>query len=400
MCRRGRPGLRAGHGVGMAHFFQLRHRLDEVGQDYFTLTQAASDNLAQEVAAGTRVQSVFRASKVREVWHAILASTHRIQRVVRGWLARVRMKALRSERGRSSLARFFNHCAATIQRFFRGCSSRRHLHDFYGRKSYLRKVATRGAWTTEYLQREYQVKVAESKSEEETQMRREFDTLAGELHHLVSTKSIAGVYNPPYNDALPRAFDKPIEQHLRDACHVQLPRSLRRPRHRVAIASSSPRRAPFPLPDQYGATPPQDLPDRLPHGSRSASVGRMQKIQGPFRSKEQIEVSNAKANNLYRSVQASVPYYAVEHDQRMQSRLEKLTRVSPADFIAPGVPPEKPPPSSVHASVPYRERPVELRGDYVELPKIRDKPPFFTALPRDRHFEDYQEQLLLPSGHA
>lgn len=27
----------------------------------------------------------------------------------------------------------------------------------------------------------------------------------------VSTKSIPGIYNPPYNDHLPRAFDKPIE---------------------------------------------------------------------------------------------------------------------------------------------------------------------------------------------
>ena len=32
--------------------------------------------------------------------------------------------------------------------------------------------------------------------QEESDMRREFDNLAGELHHLVSTKSIAGVYNP------------------------------------------------------------------------------------------------------------------------------------------------------------------------------------------------------------
>jgi hypothetical protein len=27
-----------------------------------------------------------------------------------------------------------------------------------------------------------------------------------------------GVYNPPYSDLLPRAFEKPIEEHLRDAC--------------------------------------------------------------------------------------------------------------------------------------------------------------------------------------
>lgn len=383
----------------MSHFFLLRNRLDEVGQLYFGLAQAASDNLATEVAAVTKVQSVFRASKVRQGWHAVLASTHLIQRVLRGWLARVQTKALRAARKGRELARFFHRCAATIQRFVRGWWSRRHLHDFHGRKTYLRKVERRGAWTTEYLQREHQLKLSEAKAEEEQQMRREFDNLAGELHHLVSTKTIAGVYNPPYNDALPRAFEKPIEQHLRDSCRVQLPKSLRRPRHRVAIASASPRSFRALEHEAEPPGPPQELPDRLPPKSRSASVGRMQRIQGPFRSREQIEVANAKANNIFRTVQSSVPYNAAEHDRRMQQRLEKLTRLSPIDFMAPGVPPARPPPSSVHASVPYRERPVEMRSDFAELPKIRDKPPFFTALPRDRHFEDYQEQHLLPSGH-
>lgn len=30
--------------------------------------------------------------------------------------------------------------------------------------------------------------------------------------------SLGGVYNPPYSDLLPRAFEKPIEEHLREAC--------------------------------------------------------------------------------------------------------------------------------------------------------------------------------------
>ena len=31
-------------------------------------------------------------------------------------------------------------------------------------------------------------------------------------------RSVGGVYNPPYSDLLPRAFEKPIEEHLREAC--------------------------------------------------------------------------------------------------------------------------------------------------------------------------------------
>mmetsp|Transcript_79426 Transcript_79426/g.233396 ORF Transcript_79426/g.233396 Transcript_79426/m.233396 type:complete len:388 (-) Transcript_79426:112-1275(-) len=387
----------------MAHFFQLQDQIDDVVREYFRMAQEASDEQPDEVAAVIKIQSFFRGWQVRKSWYSKIGGARRFQRTVRGWLGRQRTKNLRLQRQRQLNMVFFHHCAAVIQKFFRGWSSRRNLHDYYGRKQYLETIGKRGAWTTEYLQREHQQKLEDAKAEEEGSMRREFDTLAGELHHLVSTKTIPGVYNPPYSDALPHAFSKPIEEHLRDSCRVQLPKSLRRPRHRVAIASASPQRSQAEwqaMASGAAAGPPQELPERAPHVSRSASVGRMQKIQGPFRSREQIEVANAKASTNFRSLQASGRYDAMEAERRMQDKLAKLTRVSPADFVAPGIPPERPPPASVHARAPFRERPVEMRSDYVELPKIRDKPPFFTALPRDKHFHDYDEQPLVPSGHV
>ena len=35
----------------------------------------------------------------------------------------------------------------------------------------------------------------------------------------------SGVYNPPYSDLLPKAFEKPIEDHLRDACRATRPQT-------------------------------------------------------------------------------------------------------------------------------------------------------------------------------
>jgi len=379
----------------MAHFFMLREHLDESAKVYFAMTQLASDHSTQEKEAAIKIQSVYRGSKVREHWHAVLHNACLVQRMSRGWLARVRTRAKRAEKNIRLNAMFFHHCGTIIQKFFRGWSSRKNLHDYYGRKRYLQKVEQRGEWTKEYLARYQANQEMEAKIEEETQMRREFDNLAGELHHLVSTKSIAGVYNPPYNDMLPRAFEKPIEQHLRENFQVRLPKSLRSPKLRNTRSTQN---RSMQMENGYDAGPPQDLPDRSPHQSRSASVGHMQKIQGPFRSKEQIDVANAKATNLYRSIQASSPFAVVETQQRLDAKLSRLTRVSPADFNPVGQAPAGQPASSVHASAPYRDRPQEMRSDYTELPKIRDKPPFFTSLPRDKHFHDYNDQNLLPSG--
>jgi len=380
----------------MAHFFKLREQLDEAAKVYFAMKQSASDESAREKAAIIKVQSVYRGSKVRERWHAVLHNALLVQRLSRGWLARVRTRTKRMEKNKRLNSVFFHHCATTIIKFWRGYWSRRNLHDYYGRKQYVEKLQKRGDWTKEYLTRYQQNMETEAKMQEESEMRREFDNLAGELHHLISTKSIAGVYNPPYSDTLPRAFEKPIEQHLRDSCQVRLPRSLNRPRHRSQQLNQS--RALPPMDVNAYAAPPQDLPDRDPHRSRTASVGRMQKIQGPFRSREQVEVANAKASNLFRSVQSASNYSLVEDEKRMNNRLSKLTRVSPADFNPVGQAPGGYPPSSVHAGAPYKDRSHELRSDYTELPKIRDKPPFFTALPRDKHFHDYDENNLLPSG--
>ena len=78
-----------------------------------------------------------------------------------------------------------------------------------------------------------------------------------------------------------------------------------------------------------------------------------------------------------------------------EAKISKMARSSPLDFH-PVSNKEKPPPSSVHVSgastsasrchrcqrpvglrgIPFHDRPVELRGDFVELPKIR-VPNFF-----------------------
>merc|ERR1719421_1476456 len=131
---------------------------------------------------------------------------------------------------------------------------------------------------------------------------------------------------------------------------VRMPKSLRRPKLRPVIGSASPRlrfsgqdAADFTQHPQDPSAPPQEMPDRTPYKSRAASAGRMQRIQGPFRSKEQIEVANAKAANTFRSVQSSAPYSTVTEDKAMQERLAKLTRVAPKDFLMPSSA-AKPPP--------------------------------------------------------
>lgn len=51
--------------------------------------------------------------------------------------------------------------------------------------------------------------------------RGEFNELAKNLHHLSSTLTIPGIYNPPYSKSKPTAFDIDIETHLKSTFHVR-----------------------------------------------------------------------------------------------------------------------------------------------------------------------------------
>ena len=64
--------------------------------------------------------------------------------------------------------------------------------------------------------KEYEMKYKlEEQKRQEATARSEFAELAANLHHLSSTKAIPGVYNPPYSNVKPQAFNVDIETHLR-----------------------------------------------------------------------------------------------------------------------------------------------------------------------------------------
>ena len=70
-------------------FFALRKAGESsLGRDFFLLLQRTSDAYNKEKRAAIKLQSLFRASRVRERWHLIQKASVRISRLMRGWLGR------------------------------------------------------------------------------------------------------------------------------------------------------------------------------------------------------------------------------------------------------------------------------------------------------------------------
>lgn len=262
----------------------------DIVAEYFRRTQLADQEREHETAAAVRIQSVWRAHVTRRLlseWHG---NGLHIARIYRGHLGRlVAGEAQRARRIHWQRV-YFSQCATSIQKWcahirlpqlsnlspsspavadthrgkgggpwaragapfasrtaarcglrvttchrallphrFRAYHSRRYKHNYYARKAYIRAVLDK----SETLRREnaelLQSQVDDAIAANELKARGEVEALSVKLHHLVSTKTTAGIYNSPMHDGfLPTAFSIPIETHLRNAIKPQLREELQR----------------------------------------------------------------------------------------------------------------------------------------------------------------------------
>ena len=86
---------------------------------------------------------------------------------------------------------------------YRGYYSRKYEHDFYARKRYLHHVETKNDEVRKNLEEYHKTSAQNEQKRQEQAARTEFAELAGNLHHLTSTKAVPGVYNPPYSSLKP-----------------------------------------------------------------------------------------------------------------------------------------------------------------------------------------------------
>ena len=97
-------------------------------------------------------------------------------------------------------------------------------------------------------------------------------------------------------------------------------------------------------------------------------------------------------------MQSQSIYNAVETERRMETNLSKLTRIGADEFVTRKPVEDKHKPT-VLTETRYPDRPVQFRQDYDELPKIKEKPPFYTSLPRDKELRTYDDRPYITHAH-
>ncbi|KAL3663325.1 hypothetical protein V7S43_011733 [Phytophthora oleae] len=201
-----------------------------------------------------------------------------ISRVYRGHLARRRCKRLRAEVERARHGAVLDFYAVVIQKLARGVQSRTNRLDFRKRKAYIGELAAKGDHMRRMLEENLQKQQEQEQIDSEKVARAELVKVTQDLHHLVSTRAIAGIYNSPMQPASTTSFGVPVETHIRE-------------------------------------------------NSRRVVTSRLESSQLP--SKLTPYPPSNKA-----TLQAAAPYDAVQRDTRKQTKYHKLRRIGTSDFAA------------------------------------------------------------------
>ena len=72
--------------------------------------------------------------------HRRMAAVVALQSGVRGMQGRKLAAEQQVLRAKAAREEFFSRCAGLVQRYWRGYRSRKHVHDFYGRRRWLDQV--------------------------------------------------------------------------------------------------------------------------------------------------------------------------------------------------------------------------------------------------------------------
>lgn len=168
-----------------------------------------------ETAACARIQSVFRmVSQRRKYLRAKHACIH-IQRVYRGYRGRVHALLRRIDQHEAHAHLFYTHFAVLIQKTFRGFFSRKWRSNYYQQKAYLKVVEERSQQVMKSIAEHQMESLEAEERRKQTDLLAAFAATTKDLHHLVSTQAIPGVFRDPLSGMSKQTvFDGRIEDTL------------------------------------------------------------------------------------------------------------------------------------------------------------------------------------------
>jgi hypothetical protein len=201
--------------------------------------EAASANMAEHFAS-IRIQSSVRHKICRIDYSRTRRAQITLSRTYRGHRGRLEYVETQDMDFARLRREFWDNTAMVIQKIYRGYFSRKNIHNFYLRKSYLETIAGKGEGVRRELSHHFIAMQTEAQNRQAEARIDEFEKVVGNLHHMLSTASCRGVYNSPYHQPTQATmFGLPVEEHLRNVARGTLRMTLGRVRAETMSSQAS-----------------------------------------------------------------------------------------------------------------------------------------------------------------
>ncbi|XP_032415840.1 spermatogenesis-associated protein 17 [Xiphophorus hellerii] len=185
----------------MADLLKFKQRVEELKSEYYNRNRETEVNRKKETQAAIRIQSWFRACRVRTCIRHLNKKAIIIQKAWRGFAARARVRQMVKAAYFTMKMNFYNDMAVRIQKTWRGFYYRKYMHYFYARKRYLQQILMKNELVRKELDEIEKGQTREKEYLEATIEQKTKAYQAYRLHHLISTKQVPGVFNSPYRQA-------------------------------------------------------------------------------------------------------------------------------------------------------------------------------------------------------
>ena len=196
---------------------ELKDIKSQAIQSYFDSLNEKEKYKNIELNAAIVFQKYARRLICRKRFLLLKSQTLEVQKALRGYLARANHRKDVAEQNDNLMTQFYKYHVSIIQKHWKGYRCRKNIMDYHANKKWLEMTKKKNEEILNEMkelaaQKQYYL---DRKNEEE--QKNNFYKIASNLHHLVSTKEIPGVYNTPYlpPELKPQVYNADIEEHLK-----------------------------------------------------------------------------------------------------------------------------------------------------------------------------------------
>ena len=186
-------------------------------QSYFDSLNEKEKFKYIELKAAIVFQKYARRLICRKRFLLLKTQALEVQKALRGYLARANHQKDVEEQNDNLMKQFFEYHISIIIKHWLGYKCRKNVMDYHANRKWLEVTRKKNEETLIELKEQAAKRQYELDRQNEENQRRNFVNIAKNLHHLVSTKTIPGVYNTPFLPAelKPQVYNADIEEHLR-----------------------------------------------------------------------------------------------------------------------------------------------------------------------------------------